>query len=58
MIQISDTTEQFDLEKLKRHDKMHFYCDIPLFEDELADHGSAILSVKMVRYVMWYCLDT
>lgn len=37
-----------DLEVLKKKEKIYFYEDIILFEDELADNGCALLSVKMV----------
>lgn len=46
--QVEDTDERIDMEKLKRKDKILFYVDITLFEDELHDNGIASLSVKMV----------
>jgi type 2A phosphatase activator TIP41 len=46
---IEDTDECIDLEKLKRKDKILFYVDLTLFEDELHDNGIASLSVKMVK---------
>lgn len=42
------TDECIDMEKLKRKDKILFYVDLTLFEDELHDNGIASLSVKMV----------
>jgi len=49
---VSETTERIDLEKLKVREKIHFYADILLFEDELADNGSSMLSVKIVSVGM------
>lgn len=46
-LKIHDTEELIDLEKLKKHEKIHFYQSLVLFEDELADNGIAKLSVKM-----------
>ncbi|XP_071486591.1 TIP41-like protein [Diadema antillarum] len=46
-IQVLKTEERIDIEKLKVREKIFFYEDMPLFEDELADNGSAVLSVKM-----------
>lgn len=47
-IEVEDTEERIDVEKLKRKDKILFYVDLTLFEDELHDNGIASLSVKMV----------
>ncbi|XP_057306724.1 TIP41-like protein isoform X1 [Hydractinia symbiolongicarpus] len=44
---VTTTDDRIDMEKLKRREKIHFYQDLLLFEDELADHGIAKLSVKM-----------
>ncbi|XP_034952052.1 TIP41-like protein [Chelonus insularis] len=41
------TDEKIDLEKLKRKDKILFYHDLTLFEDELHDNGIASCSVKI-----------
>ncbi|XP_046334004.1 TIP41-like protein [Haliotis rufescens] len=41
------TSERIDLEKLKVREKIMFYDDVLLFEDELSDNGSSILSVKI-----------
>ncbi|XP_064473315.1 TIP41-like protein [Ornithodoros turicata] len=46
-IQVRDTTERIDMEKLKVREQIVFYQDICLYEDELADHGIAQCSVKM-----------
>lgn len=47
LFKISETSERIDLEKLKIKEKIMFYDDIHLFEDELADNGSAQCSVKI-----------
>ncbi|KAL3883587.1 hypothetical protein ACJMK2_029946 [Sinanodonta woodiana] len=41
------TEERIDMEKLKLREKIHFYEDMTLFEDELADNGTSILNVRM-----------
>ncbi|KAI6655023.1 hypothetical protein LOD99_2312 [Oopsacas minuta] len=46
-IKIELTEEQINLEKLKQQEKILFYNDIILFEDELADNGVSILRVKI-----------
>ena len=46
-VQVGATTDKIDIEKLKRQEKIHFYQDMMLFEDELADNGIAKLTVKM-----------
>jgi len=47
LLRISDTDERIDIEKLKKQEKIHFYQNMVLFEDELADNGIAKLNVKM-----------
>lgn len=44
---IEATEERIDIEKLKVRERIHFYDDIHLFEDELSDNGTSILSVKI-----------
>lgn len=46
-INIVPTTDRIDLEKLKRREKILFYQDILLFEDELADNGTSMMNVKI-----------
>ncbi|XP_013380103.1 TIP41-like protein isoform X1 [Lingula anatina] len=46
-LQVTETTERIDLEKLKVKEKIYFYEDLLLFEDELSDNGSSMLSVKI-----------
>jgi len=42
-----ETLERIDLEKLKQREKIIFYQDLLLFEDELGDNGTAELNVKI-----------
>jgi len=42
-----ETSEKIDMEKLKRPDPILFYQDIVLYEDELADNGQSMISVKV-----------
>ena len=46
--QISPTEDRINIDKLKVKEKIYFYDDIILYEDELADNGCAKLNVKMV----------
>ncbi|XP_045197404.1 TIP41-like protein [Mercenaria mercenaria] len=46
-LQVEKTDERIDLEKLKVREKIHFYEDILLFEDELSDNGSSLMNVKI-----------
>eukprot|EP00105_Crassostrea_gigas_P045387 XP_019929535.1 PREDICTED: TIP41-like protein isoform X4 [Crassostrea gigas] len=46
-ITVSETTERIDIEKLKVREKILFYEDMLLFEDELADNGTSLLNVRM-----------
>jgi len=43
---VMETEEKIDFEKLKKREKILFFDELVLFEDELADNGSAELSVK------------
>ena len=45
---MADTEERIDYEKLKVQERIAFYDEVILFEDELADNGAAIFSVKIV----------
>ncbi|RIA84855.1 TIP41-like family-domain-containing protein [Glomus cerebriforme] len=40
-------TDRIDMEKLRKIEDILFYDEIDLFEDELADNGTAILNVKI-----------
>ncbi|CAH1798915.1 unnamed protein product [Owenia fusiformis] len=46
-IKITETTERIDMEKLKVREKIHFFSDLVLYEDELADNGCSLLNVKI-----------
>ena len=43
-----ETEERIDYEKLKDQERIAFYDEVILFEDELADNGAAVFSVKIV----------
>lgn len=47
-IRCEDTDEKLDIFKLMQKEKILFYQDLTLFEDELHDHGIAACSVKIV----------
>lgn len=49
--EVEETSERIDVNKLKQKEKILFYHDITLFEDELHDNGIAVCSVKIVRFV-------
>lgn len=44
---VEETNERIDVNKLKVKEEILFYDDITLYEDELADHGTAQYSVKV-----------
>lgn len=46
-IKVVPTTDRIDLEKLKKREKILFYQDILLFEDELADNGTSMMNAKI-----------
>lgn len=48
--EIEETDERINVENLKRKDKILFYVDLTLFEDELHDNGIAACSIKMVCF--------
>lgn len=45
---MKETEERIDYEQLKKPERIAFYDEIILFEDELADNGAAVFSVKIV----------
>lgn len=47
-MQVEETTEGIDYSRLKQQEKIYFYDDVILYEDELADNGTALLSAKIV----------
>lgn len=48
-ITIEETDLRLDIFKLMKKERILFYHDLTLFEDELHDHGIAACSVKIVR---------
>lgn len=46
-IRVEETDERIDVNKLKQREEILFYDDVTLYEDELADHGTAQYSVKV-----------
>ncbi|KAK6048458.1 TIP41-like family protein, partial [Cooperia oncophora] len=44
---VEPTDLTIDMERLKRQEPIGFYSQITLYEDELADHGTAQLSVRL-----------
>jgi len=53
----SQTTDTIDLDKLRIPEPILFFDEIVLFEDELADNGTALYSVKLrVMPTGFYCL--
>lgn len=46
--QVVETNERIDIEKLKAPEKIHFFDEVILYEDELHDNGCAVLNVKVV----------
>lgn len=51
-----ETDERIDYQKLKMQERISFYDEVILFEDELADNGAAIFSVKVVSHMT--CIAT
>lgn len=43
-----ETDEKIDIDRLKTREKILFYQDLILYEDELHDNGIATCSVKIV----------
>lgn len=46
-LEVKPTQERIDIERLKAKEKILFYADIGLYEDELHDCGCSTLSVKI-----------
>uniref|UniRef100_A0AC34QIW3 TIP41-like protein n=1 Tax=Panagrolaimus sp. JU765 TaxID=591449 RepID=A0AC34QIW3_9BILA len=46
-VKMEETSMTIDIEKLKRRDPIHFYSQLTLYEDELADHGCAHMAVRL-----------
>ena len=49
-VQVAETKERIDYAKLKTQERIYFYDEVILYEDELADNGTAVLSVKIVGH--------
>lgn len=47
IMKVEPTDERINLEQLRVKEKIYFYEDVILYEDELADNGIAKLNVKM-----------
>ena len=50
---MEETEEGIDYSLLKKQETIYFYDDVVLYEDELADNGTAVLSVKIVSLQTW-----
>lgn len=48
-ILVESTNERIDIEKLKVKEKILFYQEMMLFEDELHDNGISSCTIKIVR---------
>ncbi|CAH1229609.1 TIPRL [Branchiostoma lanceolatum] len=46
-LQVEETIELIDIEKLKQRERIVYFEEVVLFEDELADNGCSTLSVKI-----------
>lgn len=46
-VKVQHSQERIDIERLKVRDKILFYADVELYEDELHDCGCSMLSVKI-----------
>uniref|UniRef100_A0A183G217 TIP41-like protein n=1 Tax=Heligmosomoides polygyrus TaxID=6339 RepID=A0A183G217_HELPZ len=44
---VEATSDTIDMERLKQQEPIGFYSQITLYEDELADHGTAQMSVRV-----------
>lgn len=53
-----ETDVQLNIFKLMQKERILFFEDITLFEDELHDHGIAVCSVKIVRYTFIFMNST
>lgn len=46
--EVKHTEERIDIEKLKQKEKILFYQELMLYEDELHDNGIASSTIKIV----------
>lgn len=49
---VEQTELRIDLNRLRQKERIVFYHELNLFEDELHDNGIATLSVKIVSYII------
>lgn len=45
--QVEETEERIDYDRLKQQERIYFYDEVILYEDELADNGTAVLTAKI-----------
>lgn len=57
-MQVTQTSERIDMEKLKAREQIMFFEEVLLFEDELHDHGVSTISVKIVSVTSQKTFDT
>lgn len=50
---IKSTEERIDIEKLKQKEKILFYQELMLYEDELHDNGIASSTIKIVSFKLF-----
>lgn len=56
-VEVAASTHELDMDLLQRHDPVHWFDDVILFEDELHDNGISSLSVKVrVMPTFWLIL--
>ncbi len=51
-----DESLQIPMAELTRPDPILFFAEVPLFEDELHDNGTASYTIKIVSRVLWICI--
>ena len=57
-VNVKSTTDRIDYEKLKEKEKILFYKDVLLYEDELDDNGCSKLSIKIrIMPSGFFCLQ-
>jgi type 2A phosphatase activator TIP41 len=49
-VQVTPTEERIDIEKLKEKEKILFYQELMLYEDELHDNGISSCTIKIVIF--------
>lgn len=53
-MKVNPTDLRIDMEKLKQKENILFFDEVHLYEDELADHGCASCSIKVVLFRQVY----